>query len=214
MLTVESCNVTSRSPMKLGECCKGGPPAASYHPFPCRICHITTPSPTRNHACTLPMPDPTPDFNPQMYLIRPAKIGDECELAALLLRARRATFHWRDPESFTLGDFALETAGEQIWVAEAESGRLAGFISVWMPEHFIHHLYVHPDLQRSGLGTLLLNTMLSSVKAPWSLKCAIKNVPAVAFYEKMGWTIVGRGEDIGSDYYLMHAPTMPEEPVS
>ncbi|MEZ0390267.1 MAG: GNAT family N-acetyltransferase [Verrucomicrobium sp.] len=160
------------------------------------------------------MASSTIDPDPVSPVVRLATPEDELALAALLLRCRYATFHWRTPDSFSLTDFAIETAGEKIWVATLESGELVGFISVWMPEHFIHHLYVEPDRQRLGIGKMLLAAVLQSAPATWSLKCAIKNVPALSFYEGQGWKIVGRGEDIGSDYYLMLSPALPDVPAS
>ncbi|WP_051945170.1 N-acetyltransferase [Verrucomicrobium sp. BvORR106] len=143
---------------------------------------------------------------PPSFSIRPIRLQDEAALAQLLVTCRENTFHWRAPGSFTLADFAIETAGERIWVAEADDGAVWGFISIWEPDNFIHHLYVHPASQGQGVGEALMRTLFSFKETTWTLKCATANARALAFYEKHGWTVEARGEDVGSDYFLMRSP--------
>lgn len=143
---------------------------------------------------------------PSSFLIRPFRPQDETPLAVLLLACRRRAFHWCDPGAFTQGDFLLETAGERIWVAELEDGSLAGFVSIWEPEDFIHHLYVSPSYQRQGVGRTLLETVMSFKETNWRLKCPLVNVSGLAFYDRLGWRVDGTGGEPGHEYYVLHSP--------
>ena len=74
--------------------------------------------------------------------VRPAVPADHPALAEIFLQVRRESFTWNDPGSFRLEDFAVETEGEAIYLAQDAAGNIAGFISVWEPENFVHHLFV------------------------------------------------------------------------
>lgn len=135
------------------------------------------------------------------YRIRPAGIEDVPALAALFYRVRVESFHWRSRESFDLSDFLKETAGEIIWLAETGEGIPAGFIAVWEPDRFIHHLFVDSAHQRCGVGALLLQSLRKWLPQPHRLKCVTVNHPAYAFYRKHGWREIERRTD---------SPTEPE----
>lgn len=139
-----------------------------------------------------------------MIRIRLAETTDLADLAEIFLTTRLQAFHWCDPSSFRLQDFAIQTEGEIIHVAEdPRSGKLLGFISVWSKEHFIHHLYVVPDRQRDGTGSALLHSLRSWLPVPYRLKCLRDNHAALAFYRKHGWIELNRGSDALGDYLLM-----------
>ena len=53
-----------------------------------------------------------------VFMIRMMRDADEPMLAQLFLKGRRQAFHWVEPSLFRLEDFAEQTRGEQIWVAE------------------------------------------------------------------------------------------------
>ncbi|MCB9859737.1 MAG: GNAT family N-acetyltransferase [Phycisphaeraceae bacterium] len=127
-------------------------------------------------------------------------------LAELFLDARRAAFHWFDPESFQLADFASQTIDERIWVAEDEHGRLVGFLSLYEPESFVHHLFVAPDIQRRGIGRKLLEVANRSARRPMSLKVLEQNVDARMFYTSLGWTTTGHGADELGPYLVFTQP--------
>ncbi|WP_053332419.1 GNAT family N-acetyltransferase [Verrucomicrobium spinosum] len=151
---------------------------------------------------------------PPSFSIRPIRLEDEAALAQLLVTCREDAFHWRDAGSFALADFAIETAGERMWVAEGSDGSVWGFISIWEPDDFIHHLYVHPNCQRNGVGEELMRKVLAFKETTWRLKCPVANAPGLAFYEKHGWTVEDRGVDVGSDYFLMRSPAPGREETS
>jgi len=89
-----------------------------------------------------------------------------------------------------------------ILVAE-DNDLLTGFISMWMPDNFIHHLFVHPDFMKKGIGRALLNAGLALTDGPATLKCLKRNNNALDFYKAQGWVIEEEGSDDSGDYYLM-----------
>ena len=119
-------------------------------------------------------------------MIRMMRDADAPELAQLFLTARQRTFHWVDPALFQLDDFARQTQDEQIWVAE-QNGRLCGFIAIWAEDNFVHHLYVDDACHGQGLGRALLAHGLAGSTQPASLKVALRNHNALAFYHRLGW---------------------------
>jgi len=121
------------------------------------------------------------------FRIRRANAGDIPALISLFYRARVEAFHWRPRESFDPSDFLKETAGETIEVALDREGTVLGFIAIWEPERFVHHLFVDPDHQRRGVGSLLLAGVRAWLPQPHRLKCVTANHSAYAFYIRHGW---------------------------
>lgn len=103
---------------------------------------------------------------------------------------------------FALQDFDDQTKDENIWVAETET-LIIGFVSVWTPDNFVHHLFVHPDYIRKGIGKSLLNFCVSGIPKPLTLKCFENNVNALVFYASQGWKIKGKGSDSFENYFLL-----------
>ncbi len=108
------------------------------------------------------------------------------QLAQLFLKIRRQTFHWVEPAQFQLDDFAKQTKGERVWVAE-HGANICGFIAIWQPDNFVHHLYVSSDWHGQGIGRALLDHGLADTAKPGSLKVATLNTAALAFYHRLGW---------------------------
>ena len=124
-------------------------------------------------------------------------------LRELYVASRAATFTWMDATMFTLADFDTDTAAECIWVA-SRNDKVQGFISVWLPDHFIHCLYVNPAATGRGIGSALLKYCLAHIGRPARLKCKIRNTTALRFYEAHGWeTIAEAGTASNGGYYLM-----------
>ena len=91
------------------------------------------------------------------------------------------------PRSISTKAFQNEISGELVFVA-AIGKRIAGYISVWKPDWFIHHLYVSPQAQRTGIGTVLLDHIVEMAHSnPVSLKVQTKNFMAAKFYESAGF---------------------------
>ncbi|EHQ9269866.1 GNAT family N-acetyltransferase [Vibrio parahaemolyticus] len=122
-------------------------------------------------------------------------------LKKLYLESRLATFIWLDTVEFDLSDFERDTEGESIWVA-IESNKVVGFVSIWAPENFIHHLFVSPRNIRSGVGLKLLD--LAKQRYPsLSLKCLSQNINATEFYLSQGFTIAETVDNGAESYHLM-----------
>ncbi len=67
-------------------------------------------------------------------------------LRKLYLDSRRDSFPWLKADSFRIEDFDRDSQGERIWLSEV-LGNVAGFISIWEPDNFIHHLYVATNIR-------------------------------------------------------------------
>ncbi len=122
-------------------------------------------------------------------------------LRKLYFHSRRDSFTWLKTDSFRLEDFDRDTQGERIWLVEV-LGQVAGFISIWEPDRFVHHLYVSSEYQSQGIGSILLN----GAKAKYgylSLKCMVQNQKALEFYLSQGFAVVSQVDDEFGGYYHM-----------
>ncbi|SIO38099.1 GNAT family N-acetyltransferase [Salinivibrio sp. ES.052] len=122
-------------------------------------------------------------------------------LSELYLSTRISTFSWLDRSDYRLSDFERDTDGERVLVAFFGE-QIVGFIAIWEPDNFIHHLYVSSEYQNKNIGTQLL-AVAKSLCGRLSLKCMVKNEKAVGFYESHGFLRINRGTDSLGDYYLM-----------
>jgi GNAT superfamily N-acetyltransferase len=82
-------------------------------------------------------------------------------------------------------------------VAVGSNDEPEGFVSVWEPDAFIHHLYVRNGSRGKGIATKLLNSLANQLPKPWRLKCVRANAAAIAFYLGHGWLEVSSG--VGED---------------
>ena len=95
-------------------------------------------------------------------------------------------------------DIESETQGERIFVGVLDK-EISGYVSVWEPDCFIHHLYVDPSAQRSGLGRALVARVEALVgRQPITLKCQLANTGAMRFYLALGFE---ESSDVGADEY-------------
>lgn len=94
---------------------------------------------------------------------------------------------WLPPNADVDTNLKKTSSGETVVVCLAPNGDLAGFVSVYAPGAFIHHLYVADEFQNQGVGTQLLASLNDWLPKPWRLKCVTANRQALAFYEKTGW---------------------------
>ncbi|MRX41834.1 GNAT family N-acetyltransferase [Flavobacterium sp. LC2016-23] len=122
-------------------------------------------------------------------------------LRELFLKVRQSTFVWADHSIFDLQDFDIQTKGEYILTALYDE-KVIGFISVWMRDNFIHHLYIDEAFHKLGIGKRLLKAALEQTKFPVMLKCLERNTQAVAFYKKTGFTEKGHGDNENGPYIL------------
>lgn len=136
-----------------------------------------------------------------MYSIREAHPDDLTALRELFLQVRRNTYAWLNTSGYLLTDFDEETADEYILVAMDEN-RMIGFISIWLKENFIHHLYVDSRYQDKSVGSELLKTAIGIVNAPVRLKCLELNANAISFYRRKGAIEIGGGISEDGPYIL------------
>jgi len=135
-------------------------------------------------------------------VIREATPEDLPALRQLFLDSRQAAFLWLAPADFALADFDTATQGELVLVAQ-RADRLLGFVSCWLPDNFVHNLFLAPDARRSGLGTVLLKAALARLGRPARLKCQVQNTAALSFYRAGGWTEVASGMSPEGEYLVL-----------
>ena len=119
-------------------------------------------------------------------IIRPFINDDAAQCAEIFDLAGRAAFFWAKWPTIDTQSFYRATAEESLFVGEFDN-QVKGFIALYLPDKFIHHLYVHPDAQRSGLGSALLDHAQVIMGPGAHLKCQIRNEHARAFYRARHW---------------------------
>ncbi|WP_051320993.1 GNAT family N-acetyltransferase [Rhizobium mesoamericanum] len=137
------------------------------------------------------------------WTIRSPGQSDLQILADIYLTVRRETFVWVDPASFRHEDFKTHTHGEHLWLAEAPNGEIAGFMTLWPPDDFIHMLYVSKFWQGQGAGAALLAALPDWPHNKYRLKCLVKNSRAKAFYRSKGFVVTGSGTSAEGDFEEM-----------
>ncbi|KQS34153.1 GNAT family N-acetyltransferase [Dyadobacter sp. Leaf189] len=129
------------------------------------------------------------------------KESDRAELAALYEQVMRETFYWFDEARLNEVSFDDDTENEFIVVARVGE-KLAGFASVWLPDNFIHHLYIDGAFQGVGIGKRLLANVVKRLQGNASLKCLVLNTRAVQFYKNNGWKTISTGDSDDGEYIL------------
>jgi GNAT superfamily N-acetyltransferase len=135
--------------------------------------------------------------------VRQATPADFNALQAVYQGCRKNA-DWLPPHARGSGDLAHDAYAETLWLAHDRAGAVLGFVGVWVPEAFIHHLYVRADVQQRGVGSALLRALHEHLPRPWQLKCLDANTRARAFYQARGWVETGRGTDDDGPWRLLH----------
>ncbi len=118
--------------------------------------------------------------------VREATPADHAACADILGRAWNSSLPTR-PRLVGIDEFREQTRGELLLVA-VRGHTVAGFISVWEPDWFIHHLFVEPAFQGSGIGRRLVEHVSAQASdRELSLKCQVDNAAAIRFYERNGF---------------------------
>ncbi len=140
-------------------------------------------------------------MNKNSIAVQKAEKEEYDDLRKIYLITRQETFKWLEYDSIKLEDFDISTEGELILTAKINNV-IAGFVSIWEKDKFIHNLFVSSDFRRCGVGKELINEAVKAVGLPLTLKCIKENFNAVKFYLSQGWTIV---EEVSGQepYYLM-----------
>jgi len=140
--------------------------------------------------------------NMNKAVVRPAGVEDRVALQRLYSSAIAAAM-WLPESRRVADDFDEVTQDELVLVCVNAGADILGFISVFVPDRFIHHLYVSPGLEGVGIGSILLATLPAYVSLPWSLKCVLANTRARQFYAKHGWFEAGRGDGADGPYVVL-----------
>ena len=137
--------------------------------------------------------------------IRPFVAADAKICADIFDRAWRAG-HPFAPRKIDAATFATETEGETLFVAEDDRSEIAGFVSLYEPAQFIHHLYIDPRLRNRGLGSALLAHAVAKAGGSATLKCQLGNQPALGFYRHLGWVEVVAGTSEFGAWVALRSP--------
>ena len=138
----------------------------------------------------------------RMHTVRQAQPRD-MQFVRELFSEAIAGSDWLPAAARTQTDFSAVSEGESVLVCCSLEGRLLGFVSVFEPDSFVHHLYVAPSCQRQGVGKALLSSMRTWLPMPWHLKCVTANESALAFYEANGWIEASHAQGPDGPYVLL-----------
>ena len=84
------------------------------------------------------------------------------------------------------------------WLVATEGDTVAGYIGsqTVMDETDMMNVAVHPGFRRQGIAEALINTLVENLKTMDSrcltLEVRASNAPAIALYEKLGFSEIGR----------------------
>ena len=136
-----------------------------------------------------------------MHSIRAATLLDSKFIQAIFSETISCA-QWLPTESRLKVDFAQASEGETLFVCCNCENEVLGFVSVYEPDYFIHHLYVARRCQRQGIGAALLKFLEAYMLKPWHLKCLAQNEMGLEFYLSQGWIEEGRAEGPDGPYVL------------
>jgi len=130
----------------------------------------------------------------RQLVVRRARTDELATCAAIYEAVLRETFTWIPPERHKAQDFLDAARDEEIFVA-TDGGRILGIAALYLPQTFLHSLYV-TDRGR-GIGRLLLRRVIAAAGGRLTLKCQTANRRAQDFYIREGFRCVEAGEDGG-----------------
>lgn len=129
-------------------------------------------------------------------VIRSDAAADAAAITSVFLASRAATMAYLprlyDDEQTAAWITHVVLPHCQVWVAQ--SPEVVGFVAV--RDNHIRHLYLHPDHQRQGIGTQLLEQARSVSPAGLTLRVFVRNIGARTFYERRGFRLLD--DDDGS----------------
>jgi GNAT superfamily N-acetyltransferase len=140
-----------------------------------------------------------------VHLRRFCSASDSAACIGIYYRTRRETFTWLPRSRFRRSDFLVDTFEEDIIVAE-RGGRVIAFAAIYLPDDFLHHLYVAREHQGRGVGSALLQHLLARSEGRLRLKCLCRNERALTFYRGRGWREGEHGWDEFGEWVMFHAP--------
>ena len=120
-------------------------------------------------------------------VVRPASEGDLGEIAELFIATRRDAVPLMPPttsDDAGIRDwFEKNAASKELWVAE--DGDVVGF--AMLDEQWLDALYVGPQRQGAGVGSLLLDVAKAQRPTGFGLWVFASNTPARGFYRRHGF---------------------------
>jgi ribosomal protein S18 acetylase RimI-like enzyme len=143
------------------------------------------------------------------------RLAEEIDFDVLLEiynQSRADSAHFGDLEASITG-FQELIAGEEIHVAtsaQESEHTILGFVSVWVPQKFIHHLYISPEHQKKGVAQALIQQCICSYGLPLSLKSDLANQEACRFYEHNHWVAESTHESPSGPYHYYWLRHLPE----
>ena len=140
-------------------------------------------------------------MNNSEITIQKAREEEFDKLRDIFLKSRQENFKWMDFDNIKLEDFDHSTEGEIILTAKVNND-IAGFVSIWEEDKFIHNLFISLEFKGCGLGKALIKEAVKAVGLPLTLKCVKENTNALKFYLSQGWKIEEETEG-EEPYYLM-----------
>lgn len=133
-------------------------------------------------------------------ILRPATPSDAPRLTEVFLTARATAMPWlakpHDDEE-TAGWMAGVVLPDLTVLVAEEDGDVRGFLA--LHDGWVEHLYVHPDAQGRGVGSLLLDAAVQRSPGPLQLYVFTRNTPARRFYERAGFHLVEQGDGSGNE---------------
>ena len=144
-------------------------------------------------------------MRPTSLAIRPFVAADAEACVRIFDRAWHSG-HPYAPRVIDKAVLATETEAETLFIAEDEASEIAGFVSLYEPQDFIHHLFVDPRFQGRGIGGALLDHAVAFAGGAATLKCQLRNEAALAFYKNRGWTEVTAGTGEFGEWIALRSP--------
>ena len=134
------------------------------------------------------------------FELRRARPDDAPAVAEVFLAARADAMPYL-PELHTDAEIRIwirdvVLTGYEVVVAEA-GDRLAGFAA--LDADMLAHLYVHPDLQRRGIGNALLARAKELRPGGFRLWVFQRNTGACSFYERRGLHLIELTDGAGNE---------------
>ena len=121
---------------------------------------------------------------------------DADAIARIHMESRAATMPYLPPQRRSheqVAQWAAEmTETYRAWVAVHEA-EVLGYAC--LDGSVLEHLYLHPDVRRQGVGTLLLDAVkTAAADTGLTLHVFEQNLEARAFYERHGFRVVSRSD--------------------
>ncbi|MEG0730801.1 MAG: GNAT family N-acetyltransferase [Vagococcus sp.] len=138
------------------------------------------------------------------YLFQDLSKNELSSLCILYNMIRKKTATWLDKETVPLENFIDMIDVETIYIAY-KNEKMIGFLTLYVPDQFIHLFFVDADSQGSGIGSQLLKVVETDIaEGTISLKCLMYNETAIKFYQKKGFLITETHEETPeTGYHVM-----------